>query len=68
VRSRVAVLVRTMIYVRNDLRYLELVNPLRHDQILDIEERSRRLNFMRGAVPLEALRSTMRDIIMQELP
>jgi len=57
-----------MIYVRNDLHYLELVNPLRHNQILDIEERSRRLNFMRGAVPLEALRSTMRDIIMQELP
>jgi hypothetical protein len=68
VRSRVAVLVRTMIYVRNDLRYLELVNPLRHDQIIGIEERSRRLNFMRGAVPLQALRSTMRDIIMEELP
>ena len=57
-----------MIYVRNDLRYLGLVNPLRHDQIIGIEERSRRLNFMRGAVPLQALRSTMRDIIMEELP
>lgn len=57
-----------MIYGRNDMRYLELVNPLRHNQILDIEERSRRLNYSRRAVPLEALRSTMRDIVMEELP
>ena len=64
----VTVLVRAMIYVRNDLRYLELVNPLRHDQILDVEKRSRRLNFMRGPVPLEQLRSKMRNAIEEELP
>ena len=57
-----------MIYVRTDLRYLELVNPLRRNQILDIEQRSRRINFMRGPVPLEALRSTIRHDIMEELP
>ena len=57
-----------MIYVRTDLRYLEFVNPLRRNQILDIEQRSRRINFMRGPVPLEALRSTIRHDIMEELP
>ena len=63
-----AVLVRAMIYVRYDMRYLELVNPLRCDQILAVEQRSRRLNYMRGPVPLEQLRSTMRNVIEEELP
>lgn len=57
-----------MIYARTDMRYLELVNPLRRDQIVGIEQRSRRLNYMRGPVPLEQLRSTMRNIIEEELP
>ena len=57
-----------MIYVRTDMRYLKLVNPLRHDQLLDIEQRSRRINFMRGPIPLQALRSTIRHDIMEELP
>jgi len=57
-----------MLYVRTDMRYLELVNPLRHDQIVDVEQRSRRLNFMRGPAPLGQLRSKMRNAIEEELP